>query len=67
MEHKGTVTIKTARLLLRKFKLDDIAAAFKNRTSDYKVTEFFAGMCTGKRQTELNYSTILKILIQARL
>lgn len=40
MEHKGTKTIETQRLLLRAFCLDDISAAFKNWTSDDKVTEF---------------------------
>lgn len=40
MEHKGTKTIETERLLLRVFHLDDIEAAFKNWTSDSRVTEF---------------------------
>ena len=40
MEHKGTVVIETERLLLRPFNVDDIELAFKNWTSDEKVTEF---------------------------
>lgn len=40
MEHKGTKTIETDRLLLRKFCLSDAGAAYKNWTSDEKVTEF---------------------------
>lgn len=40
MEHKGTRTIETDRLLLRKFCLGDAEAAYKNWTSDEKVTEF---------------------------
>ena len=40
MEHKGTVVIETKRLLLRRFNMDDIEFAFKNWTSDEKVTEF---------------------------
>ena len=40
MLHKGTKTIETQRLILRKFTLDDVDAAYKNWTSDDKVTEF---------------------------
>lgn len=40
MQHKGTVTIETDRLCLRAFTSSDIKAAFKNWTSDEKVTEF---------------------------
>lgn len=40
MEHQGTVTIETERLILRKFRMEDCAAAFENWTSDRKVTEF---------------------------
>ena len=40
MTHRGTKTIETPRLILRPFELADAAAAFKNWTSDPKVTEF---------------------------
>ena len=40
MEHKGTKTIETNRLLLRKFCVEDINAAYMNWTSDERVTEF---------------------------
>lgn len=40
MHHKGTVTIETERLILRKFTPEDIPAAFHNWTGDAKVTEF---------------------------
>lgn len=40
MEHKGTVQIETERLVLRRFRLDDSASAFRNWTNDDKVTEF---------------------------
>ena len=40
MEHKGTKTIETNRLLLRKFCAEDTNAAYANWTSDEKVTEF---------------------------
>lgn len=40
MKHKGTITIETDRLILRKFIIADMNAAFQNWTSDEKVTEF---------------------------
>ena len=40
MKHCGTKTIETERLLLRKFRLSDIPLAYKNWTSDDRVTEF---------------------------
>ena len=40
MQHKGTITIDTKRLRLRAFELSDTEAAYKNWTSDEKVTEF---------------------------
>ena len=40
MEHKGTKTIETKRLLLRKFNQNDAEAMFKNWETDSKVTEF---------------------------
>ncbi|MBQ9520287.1 MAG: GNAT family N-acetyltransferase [Acholeplasmatales bacterium] len=40
MNHLGTKTIETERLILRPLTLDDIYAAFSNWTSDGKVAEF---------------------------
>ena len=40
MEHKGTITIETSRLILRKFTESDIEPAFNNWTSDDKVTKY---------------------------
>lgn len=40
MQHKGTVRLETERLILRPFEEEDIDAAFRNWTSDVKVTEF---------------------------
>jgi len=40
MEHKGTVMLETERLILREFEEKDIEPAFRNWTSDEKVTEF---------------------------
>lgn len=40
MEHKGTITIETKRLVLRAFVIEDAPLAFANRESDDNVTEF---------------------------
>lgn len=40
VEHKGTKTIETKRLVLRKFKMDDIESSYRNWTSDARVTKY---------------------------
>ena len=40
MNHKGTITIETPRLILRRFTESDIEPAFRNWTSDPEVTVF---------------------------
>ena len=40
MNHKGTVTIETERLILRKFNENDIHNAFNNWCNDDEVTKF---------------------------
>lgn len=40
MEHKGTQTIETERLILRRFKLSDAQNMFDNYASKSKVTEY---------------------------
>ena len=40
MKHSGTKIIETERLLLRPFRESDMEAAYRNWTSDDKVTEF---------------------------
>lgn len=40
MNHQGTRTIETTRLILRKFTMDDAKASYQNWTSDEKVTKF---------------------------
>ncbi len=40
MNHQGTKTIETERLILRKITQNDIKPAFLNWTSDDKVTEY---------------------------
>ena len=40
MEHLGTKTIETKRLLLRRLTVEDTDSAFKNWTSDKEVTKY---------------------------
>lgn len=40
MEHKGTVTLETERLILRRFAASDAESAFRNWTSSDNVTRF---------------------------
>lgn len=40
MKHVGTQTIRTGRLVLRRFTLDDAEAMYKNWASDSEVTRF---------------------------
>lgn len=40
MQHKGTITIPTKRLVLRAFAIEDVPFAFANWQSDDKVTRF---------------------------
>lgn len=40
MEHKGTITLETERLILRRFTADDAEPAFRNWTSSDAVTKF---------------------------
>ncbi len=40
MEHKGTVRLETERLILRRFTVQDVPAAYRNWTSDERTTEF---------------------------
>ncbi len=40
MQHLGTVTLETERLVLRRFRLDDAQAMYDNWASDPEVTKF---------------------------
>ena len=40
MKHVGTVELKTPRLVLRKFTLDDVNAMYRNWASDPEVTKY---------------------------
>ena len=40
MTHKGTITIETPRLILRRFRTDDAEPMFRNWANDPEVTKF---------------------------
>lgn len=40
MDHKGTLTIETERLVLRRFYEEDAKTAYINWTSDEKMTKY---------------------------
>ena len=40
MEQKGTKTLETQRLILRRFKVEDAPAMFQNWASDDEVTKY---------------------------
>ena len=40
LTHKGTQTVYTDRLILRRYKLEDAAAMYENWTSDEEVTKY---------------------------
>lgn len=42
LTHKGTITIETDRLVLRRFKEEDALLMFKNWAADPKVTRFLS-------------------------
>lgn len=56
MEHKGTLTLETERLILRRFTLEDAECAFKNWMSNDNVTRFL------RWQTHKDVSVTLEYL-----
>lgn len=53
MNHVGTIEIKTEKLVLRRFQLDDIEAFYNNYGSDARVHEYYAFVAdTSKEATE---------------
>ena len=40
MTHKGTITLETDRLILRRFTINDVEAMFRNWASDPEVTKY---------------------------
>lgn len=54
MEHKGTNTIETERLVLRRFTIDDVMSVYCNWCSDIKVTEFLTWQAHQDLKVTLN-------------
>lgn len=55
--HKGTQTIKTERLILRRFTLDDAEEMFKNWANDERVTRFLTWEPHGNLEVTKNLLT----------
>lgn len=53
MKYVGTKDIKTKRLLLRRFKFEDVEAAYNNYGSDAKVNQYISfAPCSTRESTE---------------
>lgn len=52
--HKGTQTLYTDRLILRRYELEDAAAMYENWASDEKVTEFLMWKPHASREESQN-------------
>lgn len=48
LDHKGTVTLETNRLILRRFELGDAAAMFRNWANNAEVTKYLTWEPHGK-------------------
>ena len=55
MTHKGTVTLETNRLILRRLTIDDADAMFKNWASDHEVAKFL----TWHAHTDVSVSELI--------
>lgn len=51
LNHKGTVTLETDRLILRRFSLEDAEEMFKNWANDSEVTRFLTWYPHGNVET----------------
>ena len=51
MKHKGTVLLKTNRLILRRLTLDDVDAMFDNWASNPNVTRFMTWTAHDNKET----------------
>lgn len=54
LKHKGTVTIETPRLILRKAKIEDAEAMFRNWANDSEVTRFLTWPTHGNIEVTKN-------------
>ena len=55
MEHKGTQTLKTKRLTLRRFSYEDIEPSFNNWTNDEEVCIFDDVQALAKEHDTITY------------
>lgn len=60
MNHKGTVTIETERLILRRFCLKDAKFMFYNWANDSEVTKYLSWQPHKKRQRQLKKNLFFK-------
>lgn len=51
MEHKGTVRIETARLILRRFTAQDYESVFRNIESDHEMTKYLTWQASDELST----------------
>ena len=58
MHHLGTKALKTPRLLLRKFTLDDAGAMYRNWASDEEVTKYLRW--PAHKNKEVSYQILLQ-------
>ena len=56
LTHKGTQTIKTPRLTLRRFTIDDVQAVYSNWANDPAVTEFLCWQA--HENTDITHSVL---------
>ena len=55
MEHKGTVTLETERLILRKFTENDAEAVYRNWACDDEVTKYLTWQAHQSVESSLGY------------
>lgn len=55
MEHKGTATLETPRLILRRFTVEDAEAVYKNWASDERVTKYLTWLAHANTEVSREY------------
>lgn len=58
MEHKGTITLETDRLILRRFRVEDSEVVFRNWTNDPEVAKFVRWNAHESVQDTIDWLTI---------
>jgi [ribosomal protein S5]-alanine N-acetyltransferase len=59
MKHKGTITLETNRLILRRFNISDAEAMYKNWAGDDEVTKFLTWTSHNSIEKSKSYITSL--------